>query len=110
MRLIQVCNNARSKCSHFGSAHKENTFDNADSFLQWKNTEERDTQTSNNVVQNEGTTEYTNATDMVITGPRGVVGVLGTCKLGEPCTVYIKAITCVSSGKVSIEYCTNDNR
>lgn len=33
----------------------------------------------------------------------------GTCKLGEPCTACMRAITCASSGKVSIEYCTNHN-
>lgn len=107
-----------------GSAHKEDMnikhtmFDNADSFLQWKDTEERNTQTS--FVQQCGskrrngkeyTYYYCNRHGNY--RPKGsgnrAVKSQGTCKIGEPCTAYMKAITCSSTGKVSIEYCTNHN-
>ena len=97
--------------AHMGSAHiniKHTIFDNADSFLQWKNAE-GNTQTS--FVQQCGSKQrngkeytyyYCNRHGNY--HPKGsgkrAMKSQGTCKLGEPCTAYMKAITCASSGSV----------
>ena len=86
--------------------------------LQWKTTEERNTQTS--FVQQRGpkrrvgeecTYYYCNRHGDYRPKGNGICAMKsqGTCKIGEQCTAYMKVTTSMISGKVSVEYCTNHN-
>ena len=106
---------------HGGEGDKENiliqykTLHSYEAFSEWKAQEERLTQSS--FVQRTGTkrstiTEvtyfYCNRQGMY--SPQGLGKRMtkkkGTCKLGKPCTAYIKCTKYVKTNSVSIEYCT----
>ena len=102
---------------HGGEGDKENiliqykTLHSYEAFSEWKAQEERLTQSS--FVQRTGTkrstiTEvtyfYYNRQGMY--SPQGLGKRMTTCKLGKPCTAYIKCTKYVKTNSVSIEYCT----
>ena len=106
--------------SHSGEGDKVNivqykTLPSYEAFSEWKAGEERLTQSS--FVQRSGTKRAT-ATEVTYFycnrqgtySPKGqgkrMTKKKGTCKLGNPCTAYIKCTKDVKTESVSIEYCT----
>lgn len=110
------------RTSHGGADDKENiliqyeVLPNYEAFCKWKAEEERLTQSS--FVRKSGTKR---STETEVTyfycnrhgayTPKGhgkrMIKKKGTCKLGKPCTAYIKCTKDIKTNSVSIEYCTN---
>ena len=112
----------QGRIAHLKTVHKENvlikysTFSDIDTFLRWKTSEEKTTQTS--FVQQCGTKKRKNeeCTHYYCNRhgqyqPKGngkrAIKSQGICKIDDECTAYMKVTKCLSNGTISVEYCTN---